>query len=380
MLTATVQVTAAKQIRETAQRAGQVLSSGGLVVFPTETVYGIAAAADSDKGFAALRTFKGRSESQPFTIHLPDPAAAELYVDTGIPQVGRLIRKVFPGPVTLVVDVSESVIESRLKQAGFAPHMRDRLYFRNTVGLRCPDHDVAQALLGSVAGPVLASSANRRGQPSPFDAEEAAEAVQGAAQLIVDGGRCRYAKWSTIVHLREESVGHKVTVDRVGVYDERFMAKLLRWTMLLVCSGNTCRSPMAEGIAKQMLAKRRRIGLDELEAVGLKVVSAGASAVAGMPASTEAVEAMNKLGFDLSKHGSRVLTPELIHEADVIFCMTCAHCKAVIEMVPSASDKTFQLDSSGDIDDPMGSGPTAYQRCAELISRRLERRLKEQAI
>jgi protein-tyrosine phosphatase len=358
--------------------ASAVLAAGGLVVFPTETVYGVGASVASDKGLARLREVKQRPDSQPFTIHLPDAAAAERYIDLSSPKLARLVRKVLPGPITLVVDVTDETIERCVRRMNLRGDVRGRLYFNNTVGLRCPDHPLGQAILGSIPEPVVASSANRRGARPPHDADEAAKAIGAEVDLLVDGGRCRYAKASTIVRVRGEGSQVSISVERDGVYDERYIRKMLRWTMLLVCTGNTCRSPMAEQIARQMLAAERGLREDELDAAGLRVLSAGVFAGEGQPASAEAVAALAKMGVDLSRHRSKPLSRELIHEADVIYTMTQAHREAVIDMLPSAADKTMALDPTGDIEDPIGSGQTVYQRCAEMIRRRLEARLKEQ--
>jgi protein-tyrosine phosphatase len=366
------------QALEIAQRAAAVLRDGGLVVFPTETVYGVAASAASDRAIDSLQELKGGEPTRAFTVHLPDPASAERYIDTASPALGRLIRKVFPGPVTLVVDVSEDVINQKLRQLGLAAYQSARIYQNNTVSLRCPDHPLTQRILGLVSDPVLAMSAARPGERHAHDAREAMDAVGERVDLVVDGGRCRYAKPSTIVRVRGQGLTRSIQVERPGVYDERFIRKLMRWTVLLVCSGNTCRSPMAEGIAKQMLAEQRGLAVEDLETSGLRVTSAGILAAGGMPANEEAVAAMAKQGIDLTSHRSRPLTLELIHEADVIYCMTEGQRGAVLGMSPAAAEKTFTLDPTGDIDDPLGAGAKIYQRTAELIRRRLAQRLKEQ--
>lgn len=366
----------------TARRAGAILEQGGLVVFPTETVYGVGASALGLKGYGALCDLKSQEEGRPFTVHLPDPAAAERYIDTASPMLRRLIKKVFPGPVTLIVDVSDDVMRGKLRDLGLPPEAATRLYYQNSISLRSPDHPLAQMVLGSLRAPVIAGSANRRGDAPPYNATEAAARLDGAVDLIIDGGRSRYAKPSTVVRVRSPLPGTpgglKVTVEREGVYDTRFIQKLMRWTMLVVCSGNTCRSPMAEGLAKRLLAEQRGIEVEDLENAGLRVVSAGTLAHPGAPAAAEAVEALQKFGADLSRHRSQPITPELIHEADVIYCMTGAHRQALLAMSPAAEGKTFLLDPGGDVEDPMGSDLTTYQRCAERIRRRLAQRLKEQ--
>lgn len=386
--TSVVQIRDSAHLSETVREARRVFDTGRLVIFPTETVYGIGAAAASDKGFAALLDIKGRSQTQPFTIHMPSALAAARYVDMTSPRMQRFVGKAFPGPVTLVVDVSDEVMAEKTKQfeelgrkhlpAGGVAELAGRLYHNGTIGLRCPDDATARAILGATDSPVVASSANRRGAPPPMDVESAAGAVGESADLIVDGGRCRYAKPSTIVRVKTTEAGPQITVEREGVYDERTIRRMLRWTMLLVCSGNTCRSPMAEAIARQMLSQQRNVAQDELESAGVRVVSAGAFTSPGMPATREAVEAMNKLGIDLSKHRSRTLSPDLIREADVIYCMTDSHLEAVLEFDPTAKEKALTLDPNGDIDDPIGGSLTVYQRCAELIRRRLGQRIKEQ--
>ena len=292
----------------------------------------------------------------------------------------RLMHKVFPGPVTLVVDVTDGFIEAVMQADAIARRKHAvGCTIRTPSLLRCPDDALAQLILDSIDAPIVAGRCQPPGGPRhTHDAADAAAWVGDKVGLVVDGGPTRFAKPSTLVRVSGSGNDTKITVEREGVYDQRFIQKLMRWTMLLICSGNTCRSPMAEGLARQILAQQRKIAVSDLDAAGLRVISAGAYASPGMPATREAVEAMKKMGVDLAGHRSKMLLPELIHEADVIYCMSESHRDAVVGMSAAARDKAFLLDESGDIEDPIGSDISAYQRCADRIRRQLEQRLKEQ--
>ena len=377
----TVEHDDALKVAQTARQAAQIMSDGGVVVFPTETVYGVGAAVESDRGMNALRALKGRTDSQPFSVHIPNAEAVERYIDLSSPILRRLIDKVFPGPITLIVDVPEQVIEDKVREMGLGcgPDVtRSRLYHNNTIGLRCPDHPVAQQILANVSSPVVASSANHRGDPPPHNAADAAESIGDQVQIVVDGGETQFDKPSTIVQVTNEGGFGSFKLIRAGVYEKQYMQKLLQWNILMVCSGNTCRSPMAEGVCKKLLADERGIKVEDLEEAGINVMSAGAYTVGGSPASGEAVEAMGKFDIDISNHRSQPLTNELINEVDVIYCMTKSHLQAVVELSPASVGKVYLIDPNGDIDDPIGSSITVYQRCAEVIRRRLTKRLKEQ--
>jgi protein-tyrosine-phosphatase len=156
----------------------------------------------------------------------------------------------------------------------------------------------------------------------------------------------------------------QVTQNESGGLDH--FAKLRRG-FLFVCSGNTCRSPIAAAIGNVEIAARLQIPLTALDAAKLPAVSAGISVSVGAPMTTEAQEALRLLDVPVMSHSAQNLTVELAHEVEKIYCMTEAHRNAVIDLIPAAAAKTQCLDPDGDVEDPVGRELAAYVNCATRI-------------
>lgn len=172
-------------------KAARVIAAGGTVAVPTETVYGLAARADSDAAVAAIYRAKGRPDFNPLIVHVPDVAAAE-----GLAMLdarARMLADAFwPGPLTMVLPRRADAPLSAAVSAGLP-----------TVALRIPAHPVIRALLAAAGLPLAAPSANRSGAVSPTSAAHVAASLGVRADLILDGGTTQQGLESTIVALRE---------------------------------------------------------------------------------------------------------------------------------------------------------------------------------
>jgi L-threonylcarbamoyladenylate synthase len=352
-------------------QAVDLLRKGGVVVLPTETVYGAAGVLGNDKSAPRLKAIRGSDNGKPFTIHLARREQAMRYLGE-IGEFGtRLMRKLWPGPVALVFDVPPERRKQVAKELDIGE--RDLYSADGSITLRFPDHIVASDVIGRIDRPVVITVAGSSAQgPGSSIASELGEKID----LVLDAGPTRFNKPSTILHVKPD--GYDLV--RAGVYDERIIERLLMTTILFVCSGNTCRSPMAESLARVILAEKLGVKPDELEQKGITITSAGAMAMPGSRATPQGIEAVKEFGADLTRHRSRPLSVELIHQADVIFTMGRAHAAAVQALVPSAADKTFLLDPAGDIDDPIGGDLSLYQELARQMKGFIEKRLQEQQL
>src|SRR5258708_39249117 len=142
---------------------------------------------------------------------------------------------------------------------------------------------------------------------------------------------------------------------------------------LFVWNGNTCRSPMAEGLFRKLLAERLKCLEDDLVDRGYIVLSAGVAAGAGSPPSPEAVEILGDRGVDLRGHESQLVTPQLLSQADHIFTMTRSHRDLLLHNFPEAEGRVRLLAGDGaDVIDPIGAGMDEYRRCADQIEQYLQ--------
>ena len=173
------------------ERAGEILKSGGLVAFPTETVYGLGGNALDPEASGKIYAAKGRPSDNPLIVHIADLRDLEPVVETVPDEAMALARAFWPGPLTLIL--RKSVIVPSTVTGGL-----------DTVAVRMPSHPAAAALIRAGGGYVAAPSANLSGRPSPTTAQHVRDDMDGRIDMIIDGGPVGIGIESTIIDLSEE--------------------------------------------------------------------------------------------------------------------------------------------------------------------------------
>jgi tRNA threonylcarbamoyl adenosine modification protein (Sua5/YciO/YrdC/YwlC family) len=350
-----IKVAAEAPAPEAIARAAEVLRAGGIVAFPTETVYGICADARNPKAVRRLHDAKGRDPEKACAYLLPGPEAAEKLAPPLPPLARRLAARFWPGPVTLVV-----------------PGRKDG----ETVGMRLPALALPRALADALGHPPLQTSANRSGERAALNAAAVRESLGDAVDLILDGGRAPGGKSSTVVLCDRRSV----TVLRAGAVPPEEIVRAASQLTLLACTGNLCRSPLAEAMLKRSLAERLGCKPLDLPRFGHRFLSFGTMAMVGKPATEESVAIGLEHGVDLGGHRSRIFSPKLLASATRVWCLANNHVDFLRPYFAKRPEALQLLDHKDrEIPDPYGRSLKIYRRVAEQIARAVEKRVDELA-
>jgi protein-tyrosine phosphatase len=349
--------------RDSVHRAVQVLAEGGVVGVPTDSVYAVVASGLVDSAVQRLTELPLGANSHCSDAFLEVAVAsgegARDYLPNHSKLTRRLARRCWPGPILLQIccDHADSAA-TRLSE----PVRRAIIDTEGCIGFRVVAHSVFRQLHRFLAGPIIIRSAYSATGSAITNGQELAQLVGAHIPLILDDGATRYGGPPTIVRVR----GEKYDLVCEGVVESAAINQFAKPLLAVVCTGNTCRSPMAE----VMLRERLRSVTGRDDAVG--VVSAGLAAFQGDPASNQAVEIMGKRGLDLTGHASQPLTEQIIQLADVILTMTRSHRDAILSKFPEISDRvhTLRVDG-GDISDPVGLSVEVYEACADQIDQQL---------
>lgn len=279
------------------ETAAGVLRAGGLVAFPTETVYGLGADGLNPEAVARIYAAKGRPATNPVILHVEGIAAAKALVSQWPTTAQQLADRFWPGPLTLVLPAAQ-VVPAIVRANG------------PTVALRCPAHRVALALIRAVGRPLAAPSANRSQHLSPTRAEHVAKSLVDAVELILDGGATEAGLESTILDLS----GERPRILRPGPISPAEIAAIIGTVDLWEGAVKRGEVQPAPGMAERHYAPKARLELVAPQAgaggVAGRVAYVGFGSLPSLPRAVHGI----LLPMDAEAVGTRLYA--LLHELD----------------------------------------------------------------
>jgi protein-tyrosine phosphatase len=361
-MTQVVDIRSADDPRDVIHRSVQLLADGEIVALPTESGYVLAARLlNAD---AVQRLISLDPDAKPFSCQLALKSAQEIrdYV-LNLSRLGlKLTRRYWPGPVAIVLHVEQ---EQGLLEA-ISPEIRSALIDDGRCGFRVPADDVFREVLQLSQAPLVLATEPRSDAPVHIarQASDITDSYGDEVALVVDNGPSRYDQPAPIVEIEYD----RWKCIRPGVVNETTLGRLASEVYLFVCTGNTCRSPMAEGWFRKLLSQRLNCNEDDLVDHGYLVTSAGLAAAYGAPASLDSVSVTAEHDIDLQGHESRPLTDQMLNQADHIYTMTRGHRNSILSIRPDLGEIVSVLSpDGGDVPDPIGAGLDEYKNCEQKI-------------
>jgi len=350
--------------------AAQTLANGQLVAFALETGYAVAACGLLPAAVHQLVEASATASDVRAALLLGSPSAFTDWAPDLSAAAVRLSRRCWPGPVQFVLRIdSGGGVASRLN-----PEVRGAVGPDGDLHFRVPAHEAIRQASRLLPGFLVVADAEIGAAANGTAAERLHNRYRERLGMVIDDGPPLYDRPATVVRLEQN--GWQLV--REGAVSADALRELSARMIVFVCTGNTCRSPLAAALCQKLLAERCSCSADELPRRGFIASSAGLSAVPGCSAAPETIAIAKEYGVDLGGHTTRPLSAMLLRQADYVFAMTASHLRAMAMHLPGAGPAMHVLSPRGeDIPDPIGGDDATYKQCAEQIWQCLQDRLTE---
>jgi L-threonylcarbamoyladenylate synthase len=348
-------------------KAAKILRSGGIIIYPTDTLYGFGVNISDKQAIDRLYAIKGRNTTKPFSILINTIRQAEELAGKFSPRERKLFDVLLPGKVTLLLK-----IRKKMYIPGF--HHLDKL------GIRIPKSKLCQQLIELTGSPISSSSVNISGRANLGDMFDIQRIFGEKVDCILDAGPILSSKGSSIIDIttipptliREGEIPQEEIETTLGYKIKSNITRKFRITF--ICSGNICRSPMAEGILKKEIS-------NTIYHENIEINSAGTLNIPSSLASTDSIKVSAQNNIDINNHLSTPVNRLILDKANLVFCLAEQHYDYLIRHYPKYADKTHILKSwknsnklsDPSIDDPIGMSRQFYEQIFKEIEEEVKR-------
>jgi protein-tyrosine-phosphatase/tRNA A37 threonylcarbamoyladenosine synthetase subunit TsaC/SUA5/YrdC len=337
--------------RDVVHLAVQALVEGHVIAVPSSHGYLYLASGLKESGAQVLASLTQGYPGLCLLVRSPDEPL-DYFPDMSL-AARRLARKTWPGQVVMSLPDSHAGSVLRCVPASVGSALE---HAGKRIQLWQPMHELIAHLGRLIAGPLLCCPALTKNHIVDSIENISSE----GCVLAIDDGRIEHVGEPTLVQV-DGNIGRLL---HQGTVDSQQLQRLSRWTVLFVCTGNTCRSPMAQAMMQRKLAEK--FGADSNSNV--VAISAGVSAFGGDPASHGALAAIQQFGSSLDTHQSTQLNSALVEQADLILAMGTRHRQVILSQWPSVAHKLHLVSPDGsEISDPFGGPLDVYMRCAQQL-------------
>lgn len=317
-------------------RAVQVLKKGGIIVYPTDTLYGLGVDVLNSKAVSKLFLLKRRKTSMPLSFLIESIEKLEQFIGELPAEKKSQINKLLPGKYTILIEKNKPGTGLNAEQLSGHRSKNQK------IGFRIPAHRWCHELTTRMAGPISSTSANISGQKNVLSIPEVISHFGNKPDLVLDAGVMPDSRGSTIIDFTKNPylVMRQGEISLAEVQhileDEKVTLRKEKFNLIFICSGNICRSPMAEGILKTMVNKTKYKNFVEIS-------SAGTLDLISIPAHDFSLKVAEENEIDIRSHRSRPVSTGIIDCADLIFCMALNHFNFLKEKFPEQKNKFVLL-------------------------------------